>query len=223
MERPTISFGKGVMRSMLALLALGLSASAAWAEGEIVGECSTAADIPSVSCPVDLVEGQDYELRGGGREGQVGLVELVNPATVRFHPDRERETGREFRAAHSTAYRIRVTAVPEVVVSAGVSTDCRADAGTRCSLAPGVGKAGRGSSRSDVDWYRATLRGGRTYTFTCNRGPHTDIVLRDGAGGPLAEARATPARPGVIRHRAAAGGTYYLEASGGRPYTISVR
>jgi hypothetical protein len=183
----------------------------------------------TTTCPVELVKGQDYELRGGGDE-RSGLVELVNPAgavTVSFHGHRagDGDVAREFRAAYSATYHIRVTADPDPGYNnASISTDCRASVKTKCSLTPGVKKTGRNSSVPDHDWYRAALRKGQTYTFTCEKGGYNTVILRDGAGRQLAKTHARDSTPGVIRYRAKASGTYYLDVSNDRGgYTISVR
>ena len=50
-------------------------AATIWADGVTVGTC--ASDGPDVSCPVDLVKGQDYNINTVG-DGATGTIELVN-------------------------------------------------------------------------------------------------------------------------------------------------
>ncbi len=83
---------------------------------------------------------------------------------------------------------------------------------------------GRNSTTTDVDRYRATLRKGQSYTFTCEKDDYNTVILRDGSGRQLAMTHTRDSAPGVIRYRAKANGAYYLGISDAQgPYTISVR
>src|SRR3954469_15565245 len=134
------------MRTVTILLTLTVAAPAfaqgapARADGDVLRSCFSPNDT-AVSCPVELVKGRDYLLFRHG-DGTAGKVELVNPAgavTLSLDPQvREDGTGREFRAAFTATYRIRITPTDdgEELTYAELATDCRADIKTRCSLAP---------------------------------------------------------------------------------------
>ena len=213
----------------LTVLGLGLATTAAHANSGIVRTCRSP-DGAAVSCPVDLVEGHDYLLLRHG-DGTAGRVELVNPAgavTLALDPQvREGGTGREFRAAFTATYRIRITPNGDgaELTTAQLATDCRAGVKTRCSLAPGAEASGTRSVSDppEDDWYRATLRRGRTYTFTCDGG-YARLALLDRNGRVLAKAQSHTGTPGVIRYRAEADGAHFFSVSYGTgPYTVSLR
>lgn len=212
----------------LALLALALPA-AARADGVALINCWTSRETPDVSCPVDLVQGRDYELRVAGDQG-AGTVELVNPAgQVLFNLDAANDGafGREFRAGYTATYRVRLTGDErnDSPIGASLLTDCRAGTGTRCSVAVGSApKAGRNTSNTDVDWYRVPLRKGRTYTFTLDgEGSYTEMNLRDRSGAVLRRTHTAATPPGTIRWTARYDGVHYLAVAEGRAYTVAAR
>jgi hypothetical protein len=132
------------------VLGLGLAATSARADGDVLRSCSSPNDT-AISCPVDLVKGRDYLLFRHG-DGTSGRVELVNPAgavTVSLDPQvLESGVGREFRAALTGTFRIRITPLPGGsydLTSAALATDCRAGTTERASVGPG-GRQANGPS-----------------------------------------------------------------------------
>src|SRR4051794_28648955 len=202
--------------------------TAARADGDVLRSCFSPSN-SAISCPVDLVKGRDYLLFRHG-DGTAGKVELVNPAgavTVSLDPQAlEGGVGREFRAALTGTFRIRVTPLPEMgndLTSAELATDCRAGAKTQCAIASGAGVRGERSLGGDADWYRAALRAGRTYTFTCDAG-YARLALLDRNGRVLAKAQSHTGAPGVLRYRAKAAGVYFFTIGfGDGPYTLTLR
>jgi hypothetical protein len=210
----------------LTVLGLGLATTAAHANSGIVRTC-TSPDGAAVSCPVDLVKGHDYLLLRHG-DGTAGKVELVDPAgavTVALDPQPlEGGVGQEFRAAFTATYRIRITPNGDgsELTYAELATDCRAGIKTQCLIAPGAKVSGTRTVVED-DWYRATLRRGRTYAFTGDGG-YARLALRDRNGRVLAKAQSHTGAPGVIRYRAKTDGAYFFSISlGAGPYTLSMK
>jgi hypothetical protein len=222
------------MRTVTILFTLTVAAPAfaqgapARADGDVLRSCFSP-NGTAVSCPVDLVKGRDYLLFRHG-DGTAGRVELVNPAgavTVSLDPQvREDGTGREFRAALTGTFRIKVTPVPEEpydLTSSALATDCRAGTKTQCAIAPSGGVRGARSLGGDADWYRAVLSTGRTYTFTCDAG-YARLALLDRNGRVLAKAQSHTGAPGVLRYRAKAAGAYFFTIGfGDGPYTLTLR
>jgi hypothetical protein len=107
---PALAFG------LLASAAAGTAAGAATADGAAVVTC-VAQGIPSGSgpptpgesvCPANLTKDRDYELLIG--EGD-GTIELINPAgvvTISVPGSYDGNFKRDFRAAYSATYRLRV-------------------------------------------------------------------------------------------------------------------
>jgi hypothetical protein len=211
------------MRVATAALVLGLSATAARADGAAVGFCEGKG--ANATCPVNLVQGQDYDFyfSGVGRwdDGGAALVDPSGHVVLSYWTQTKIPFGVEFRAAASGKYLIVVNT--RRTFYAGLATDCRADVTTRCVLKPGDTVQGARTTVGDVDFYRVRLVHGRTYTFRCDSDRVTGIVLRDYAGRPLAQALATAARPGAFRYYAPADGDYYLKVNQGRHYTLSMR
>ena len=97
------------MRSILTALAVGLFATAAHADGTQIVRCDAPNQGDTAECSFDLVKGQDYALVAGEDDTYSGnqSTELINPAgvvTITLGGG-----GREFRAAYSATFRLRVT------------------------------------------------------------------------------------------------------------------
>lgn len=209
------------MRSILAGLVVGLSATAAHADGTLIGRCLS--DGPEVTCPVNLVNGQDYELVADYDEYN-GTAKLINPAgetTIEL----QTYGSQEFRAAFSATYNVKVAGSNEFeYFLANLYTDCKAGVKTQCNLSPGQKKQSRNTSNQDRDWYRSNLQNGRVYTFILDGlGTYTDMALLDKNGRTLARAHSNVGAPGTLRYRTRYAGTYYLQTEKGQQYTISLR
>src|SRR2546421_227075 len=145
------------MRLILTALAVGLFATAAQADGVSIQRCEIAPG-GVAECAANLVKGQDYVL-GVGHDEQEGTAELINPANIStitqpFELGWEYPVGREFRAAYTAKYLIRLTASEDGAgLSAWLDSDCQANTKTLCSLSPGANVSGTNSTPNDYDWY----------------------------------------------------------------------
>jgi hypothetical protein len=208
------------MRSMLlpALAGVGLFATAAHADGDPVGFCQSY--MADKTCPVDLVKGRDYLIQAEHDDQTYGVADLVNPAGVATITNIHE--GREFRAAYSATYQIRMTQVEDLLVE--ILTDCKAGAKTQCTLAAGKAKPGRASSFNDKDWYRVNLAKGRAYTATLSAGEATvGLTLLDQGGKQVAFDRGGANHPATIRFKATYTGPYFVQTAGGYEYTVAVK
>src|SRR5689334_12684815 len=143
------------MRLILIALATGLTATSAQADGVLVGSCTIPLTRPpatrEVSCPVNLVKGQDYDIVSEyDCYDPDGTAALVNPAGVTtIGPSTL--LSREFRAAYTARYYIKITGDDYL---ANLFTDCQGSTKTQCSINLGKKISGYDTAFADTDWYR---------------------------------------------------------------------
>jgi hypothetical protein len=137
----------------------------------------------SVTFAVPLVRGLDYFFAGAD-EAEVTVLQLVDPGGRVLRqtlPHGDGRFGFEYRAASTATYFLRFSpgagsgqgGDPEggEEVTAYAGTDCQGATTTTCTTRPGRVTAGRWDfvttpDRTEDDFYRVRLIGGRAYSFT---------------------------------------------------------
>lgn len=222
----------------LALLA-GTTAARAAVDGVPVIECTAEGSFEppyepgSNTCPVNLTQGRDYELRHHGDWGS-GKGELVNPqgvATVTVEGSPDSSYGREFRAAYTGTYQVRLSEAENGGIRVTIYTDCKNATNTQCRL-PLTGRVeGVNTTNSDLDLFKtATLRKGRTYTLTITTtdasGTYTEAAVVTSGGSTVARGNTSNGGSGgakAIKFRSPVNGSLYVRVGRGNTYSLTLR
>jgi hypothetical protein len=207
---------KRAAAALLAVAALAALPAAAFA-GDIRGDARTKATLPVSAEPtsglfefrldsdwykVPLEAGKDYAVSSDGSYGlDFNIRDATGKVLAAGRDGDYTDAGFEFRAPASGVFFVEYKELPNPASGdtgrylARVMSDCRADRATTCTLRVGRMQRRATAWYTDVDWYRAELKGGRRYTVQVDHdNPCIRIANAQGrvvAGGTLCGAMLT--------------------------------
>jgi hypothetical protein len=183
-----------------------------------------------------LKGGQNYAFNyGSGNCSTVLTLRSPTGKILKSGSDKQAGSGFEFQPNKTAVYflenRDGCTSLPiqdyPLEYYTVVAADARGDTKTAAKLDVGQSRQGQMNWQYDTDFYRTSLKAGRSYTITLDFHPNSEVALTDTKGKVLASAR--PTGDDLVVKLAGvkvqATGTYFLVARGldaGGGYTLSL-